>query len=257
MLIRRFFAIVLLSSVLPMNLFAKEKPGTSIYFETFVANTYWENWANDKWDEFGPALFLTPRIRQYFGRAFLETSFTWHYTKINDPGGLTINTQEDDIDIGFRTSVERKDISFKVGYNWTIFALSINIKRTFLQLNATHKLYHRFHYKYYDKGFIIGPGLNVLLPLKKGPKIIIEFERLGGNLNTYYLKSLFLPNKPKISSRLFTAKAGVIFPFSKNMDLALYCKFEDYNKEAIFNYTFFYPTDLRNFGIAAELGVHF
>jgi len=261
MLIRHWiFALFLLSVILPMNLSSSEKANTRIYLETFVARTFWENaYAKDGFDEFGPGLFVNLKLRQAFGNAFFEVFLTWHYSKINGPDGLTITGSDDDCDSYFRTRVERKDISFKLGYNLGILGLSVNIKRNLLQLNGTHRIYQKLKYEYYDKGFMFGPGLSFSLPLKR-MKILLELERLSGNLDTFYkAASKARPGRFKISSQLFDWKIGVRLPIAKSMDIDLCYKSENYYKEAKswFDMFYFNPTDLWNYGLMATYSLHF
>lgn len=252
-----FVTISLFFSMMPPTVSSEDKPGLTLGIEIFTAYTYWENeYTKEKFDNLGPGLFITPKLKKQFGQVFFTIDVTLSRFHFMGPAGLTITGPDYDIDSGFRSRMNRRDILFRAGYKFLkLFALSLDLKYNFLKLDGDHKV-PGLRYEYLEKGFLFGPALNAKQPIGKST-LFFDVSYLAGHLNTEYLNT-YIPipragiSENQINSRLFIGGLGILIPLGKTLDLSFFYKFGYEVKNAKSSiYEFYYnPTDLWFQGLA-------
>jgi hypothetical protein len=248
--------VLLFYSTIPLNVFSEDRVGLKLGIEIFTAYTKWENnYTKVEFDNLGPGLFISPKVKKQFGSLFFTADVTLSYFHFNGPDGLTITGPDIDTDSGFRSRMSRRDLLFEVGYNFFKFiSLSMHLKYNFLKLDGDHKLASQ-KYEYIEQGFLYGPAIMVKLPIKK-LIFFTDISYLTGVLNTDYNPAYYARSrKNQIYSKLFVGRLGLLIPVGKTLDLGFSYKSEYYYKSAKSPaYEFSYnPTDLWIQGFATTV----
>ena len=245
--------------IMPSTVLSEGKVGLRFGMEILAAYTYWENdFSKERFDNLGPGLLISPESKKQFGRAFFAIDMTLGRFHYNGPDGLILTSSEDDIDTGFRSRMNKRDLLLRTGYDFLEFlGLSINLRRNFLKLNADHKT-PGVRYEYLEKGLLLGPGLNARLPVERS-MLFLEMSYLVGHLNTDYQNSITSPrvSRNRMNIQILAGSLGVLVPLGKAYKLGFLYKIEYQAKSAkssIFKYN---PTDLWFQGLATIIRYEF
>ena len=240
-------AILILLLIFPPCTYSKDGEGLTLTIEAIPSYIFWESTYPNRLENLGFHLIGNLRLnyRKQFGKLFIKTELPLSYTQFNGPDGLTRTCPDDDIDVGFQSTMRREDLALMTGYDiLKILSLSVIVRYSHLKLSGNHP-YSFLMFEYNESGFLFGPGVTGRLPVKK-LGIYFNLSYLLGHLNTKYKPASF-PNTyhDKMNVSVFLGEFGISIPIKKTIKIGFAYRTENYIRNFVSDsdYSRYNPTD--------------
>ncbi|NOY59638.1 MAG: hypothetical protein GXO75_12030 [Calditrichaeota bacterium] len=247
---RSIFTAILLFSLLYQNIaISGEKNHFQIGSNFLGAKCHWENlYSNEIFDDLGWGFYYSPFVNFKIEKFLLHFSFLKGDFDFIGPDALTITWPDDDLDRGFHSNLNRKNINIMAGYDANPY-LKILYGVKYFNLFVSGHL-NESSFRYSEKGLMYGLIINNKINLiKEKLDNIYSFGFFAGPLKAKYAISPKTNYNYDVVNKLVEFKIGFDLKINDNMHCTIQHTSDLYFREVTYKSGYKRTADLRFFGV--------